>query len=298
VRIYPTYWVACLIAIVMNALAAPFNHVPLQANLPGSWNVALANLFLVEPYVGVPAFLLVSWSLVYELGFYVLAAVGFALWRRGGNPWLLLALGLACGIAALLGVHEGIFYVLRFWPEFFCGVLVFSGLWLKMTKARRAWWPLLGTAGFAVVGVFSLPSGERVGQMIGAAAFAWLLFFLHPMDARITGWRPLRWLAWVGTISYSLYLTHITFMGKVLGLASRRIASDSMLQLAVQVASWGAAILGAWIIFKFCEQPLERWRRSLRRRSFAPLARTMAIQPNVPPSEVGGFGGSRLRSGS
>ena len=136
-------------------------------------------------------------------------------------------------------------------------------LWLKNGKSlRRWWWPLLAVPSFALVGVFTLPSGERVVEMIGAAAFAWLLCFLHPIDVRIADWRPIRWLGWVGTISYSLYLTHVTFMGKVINLASHRVAPDSVLQYPVQVAGWAAAIVGAWIVFRLCEQPLERWRHS------------------------------------
>jgi len=268
-RIYPTYWVACLLSILANVLVAPFNHVPLRANLPAGPGAALANAFLVEPYAGVPSLLLVSWSLVFELGFYFMVAAGFALWRRGVNHWLLLGLGLAGAVAGLFGLHRGIFYVFSLWPEFFCGCLVFFALWLKNSTPAKVWWPLLTVAGLTVIGWFTMPAGENTGQAIGAGAFAFLLYFLHPLDARIAGWRPLHWLAWVGTISYSLYLTHVTFIGKWINLASRRIASDSLLQLPLQMVGWAAAIMGAWLVFKFCEQPLERWRHAIRRRSRA-----------------------------
>ena len=68
-RIYPVYWAACLTAIFVNFLASPFNRVPITANMPKSWGEGWANLFLVEPYFGYDPLLLVSWSLVYEVGF-------------------------------------------------------------------------------------------------------------------------------------------------------------------------------------------------------------------------------------
>ena len=61
----------------------PFNRTSLGYNLPAGPIDAIYNVLLLEPYLGVPSFLLVSWSLVYELGFYALAAVGFGLARAG-----------------------------------------------------------------------------------------------------------------------------------------------------------------------------------------------------------------------
>ena len=69
------------------------------------------------------------------------------------------------------------------------------------------------------------------------------------------------------TISYSLCLTHVIFLGKLIVLAFWRIVAGSRLQLPLQWVGWAAAILGAWLVFKFCEQPLERWRHSVPRRS-------------------------------
>ena len=273
-RIYPTYWVACLIAILMNAAASPFNHVPLRANLPENWRAALANVFLVEPYVGYNPFLLVSWSLVYELGFYLMVALGFSLWRRGAGFALLLAMGVVCGLAGMLGVPHGLFYVLTYWPEFMCGGLVFIALWTKHSNKSGFWLPLVVMCGLVIPKMFAFPTLVSGKEMAETVAFALILFFLYPFDKKISNWRPLHWLAWVGTLSYSLYLTHIVFMGKVIGVASRWVAADSLLQLPVQLVGWGSAIIGAWLVFKFCEQPLERWRHSLRHRSFAPAKKT------------------------
>ncbi len=270
-RIYPTYWVACILAIALNTVAAPFNHVSLADNLPANWTAALGDVLLVEPYLHTAPFLLVSWTLVYELGFYLLAAFGYALWRRGINLYGLFVVAIGLAVWGLWGVPWLGGYVLQLWPEFLCGGVVFFCLWLKNLRPSIALWPLVILLGFAILGnILPLP-GQRCLEMTLAAAFACLLVLLHPYDGQIARWRSLHWLAWVGTISYSLYLTHTLFMGKVINLVSRRIAADSLFQLPLQLIGWLAAILGAWLIFKFCEQPLECWRHSMRRRSTSVL---------------------------
>jgi peptidoglycan/LPS O-acetylase OafA/YrhL len=268
-RIYPTYWGACLFALTLALVSMPFNHTTLAHNLPAGPVAAISNVLLIEPYVGTSTFLLVSWSLVYELGFYVLVATGFGFVRAGVRfPWL-LATAIALGFLGLFGPWTGAMYILNFWPEFLTGGIVFLALWLKARQIASSQLLLLVPVAFAIVGIFTLPHGERVGQMIGASAFALLLYGLHPLDEAISRWRPLAWLAWVGTFSYSLYLVHVP-LGRVIGLGTRVISPESVWFVFLVMAYWSVAIAGAWVFYRICESPLERWRHYLRRKPPAP----------------------------
>lgn len=276
-RIYPVYWGACVASIAINAAASPFNHVPLSKNLPADGFAWFANLLLIEPYVGVEPLLLVSWSLVFELGFYVLVAVGFWLFRAGMKVGWVVHLAVLLGIAGLVGLNQGPFGVLGFWAEFVCGGLVFVALWLRHHLPAKTVWALLAILLFAIVGAWTLPAMERVGQMIGAAGFALLLFFLRPLDHRIAAITSMRWLASVGLISFSLYLVHVPLGLRLVSLGARWIPMDGPGMWLLQFAGWANSLFFGFLFYRLCEAPVERWRRQRQRIRFAAVP-----LPDVP----------------
>jgi peptidoglycan/LPS O-acetylase OafA/YrhL len=262
-RIYPVYWLACLVALASNLAASPLNKVPWRTYLPDGWDGALANIFLVEPYFGYEAFLTVSWTLVYEIGFYILVGAGVALCRAGLNKWLLFAAALALAVWGLSVPHYGATYVLNFWPEFLLGAAVY--LALVPGSPRRALW-IVVPAVLAGVGCFTLEPAARVYQMLGATAFAYVLYFLYPWDAKIAGWKALHWLAWVGVISYSLYLTH-AFLGlRIINLSTRLFDHTSPWHLVLHPVAWIFAVFTAWLFYRWCELPVDSFRRRVKKR--------------------------------
>jgi peptidoglycan/LPS O-acetylase OafA/YrhL len=266
-RIYPTYWAACIASVGVALAAMPFNRTTLRHNLPAGPLEATTNLLLLEPYLGVPSFLLVSWSLVYELGFYALAAIGFALARTGVRvPWILFG-GVLLAFLGLLGPWTGPFLILNFWPEFFSGVMVFFAIRSRSRGDVAGRLIILLPAAFALVGVFALPDDHRAGQLIGAAAFALLLFAVHPFDAKMASVRGWSWLGWVGTFSYSLYLIHVPVESRFLHMAGRWVGHDQPAQVFLLVLGWLVAVAAAWCFYKVCEEPLEHWRHRRHTRA-------------------------------
>jgi peptidoglycan/LPS O-acetylase OafA/YrhL len=200
-RIYPLYWVVCINVTVLNLLASPFNGVPLHDNFPDNWVGAFANFLLFEPYLGTTPFLLVSWSLVYELGFYVLFFVGLYLFSRGIPLWSLIVVALGMAFVGLSMTSSGFAYVLNYWPEFLSGSVVFMALLLRPKSE------ILSSAVMVVPLVFVfvnyLFDGEgRTVQMTGVALFSLTLFYLKKWDETIAAFKLLRGLAWIGVISY------------------------------------------------------------------------------------------------
>lgn len=259
-RIYPVYWAACALAVAVGLAALPFNRGSLTNTLPLSFKALLANTLLLEPHVQVDPLLLVSWSLVYEIGFYLLVALGLALGLAGVNRWLLFGLAIALAIAGLLGVHSGPLYVLKYWPEFLCGSAVFLALWMR--ERHRLWGVFLALPlVFTLVALLGQNDPLYVVQITGAALFALFLWTLHPYDQSLAGRAELRWLANVGVISYSLYLVHVPLQGRVINFLSRFVSHDDFGYVFTQVAGWSVALAAAAIFYKVCEQPLNRWRR-------------------------------------
>ena len=74
-RLFPVYWLAFFLTIAINLIAAPFNHTGLWNNLPATWQVWLGNIFLIQPYLQVPNYVVVYWSLVVEVAFYLVVSV-------------------------------------------------------------------------------------------------------------------------------------------------------------------------------------------------------------------------------
>src|SRR5438552_7308081 len=69
-RIFPTYWAAIAATLLIRLMASVFNTAAPSTIFPAGIRGWLGTLLLMDPYIGTIAYLTVSWSLVYELGFY------------------------------------------------------------------------------------------------------------------------------------------------------------------------------------------------------------------------------------
>ena len=265
-RIFPLYWIVLAIAIALRLLATPFNHTTVAANLPADSVAVAGDLFLIQPSLGTVAALLVSWTLVYEIGFYALVTLGLFAARRGLSHRVIL---LAATLLAVLSLSPGLpraFLVLHLWPDFMVGVLA---------------WFLVNAPALRHV---SLPCALVVAATVLARDFQqqWLphlsvlgtgftLALLSRHDARLRDFRVARGLAWVGGFSYSLYLIHVPVLSPFLNLAARFAPVDSPAFIGAWLAGLALAIVSGWLLYRLVEAPLESWRRNLS-RSVGPKA--------------------------
>lgn len=199
-RIFPLYWVALLAAVLIHAYVGPGAWLPLpispevttyfQSDPVGMvlWHVPLWNY-----YAGVPRLLGVTWSLGVEEAFYVLVVV-LAVTRLLNRP-LVVAVLLAAGVVLLDPSWR------LPWATYLSLLWLGRLIYLVHTgqMARRVG----GLAIAAVTVLVSLPLRTADPAYLLAPGAAVALFVL-----------ALRWqhvpslLVWLGTISYSLYLSH------------------------------------------------------------------------------------------
>jgi len=264
-RIYPPYWVALLGVILLNVAATLVNDAAFKPGNPlpdggQGWLLAFGAL---EYWARVPDYLLVAWTLSFEVGFYFLAALCLGLASGTRRPWAGWALGGLLVVAGLSPVRM-LLPLLALWPQFALGGIVWLLLHAVPSTGAR-----LGVASglfsiVAVAGWHLAPGGGF--SLVFVCGCAFLLLVLYPLDRRIAAAPALRWLGWCGTFSYSLYLLHAPIVGKFRNLLGRRWPADEPSSLWVPAVGCGLAVLVSWGFFQLIERRTERWRRTYLHR--------------------------------
>jgi peptidoglycan/LPS O-acetylase OafA/YrhL len=259
-RIYPPYWVAVGLSLGINVAGAVVKGTPLSAPfvLPDGLTGAAMALGAVEPWFDRPTYLLVAWTLSYEIGFYVCAAAGIALAGHTRQPWLgpfwwggLLTAGLIPTVAALVPL-------LALWPQFALGGIV----WLAWHGSAPIWTRLLrGTAALGLVWLAAawLPA-DLAFTLRFSCVCAWLLLWLRPADRWLAQTPLLGWLGWLGTLAYSLYLVHAPIVGKFSNLMERwpPLAARPLLLLCLSCL---VGLSFAWLFYRTIELRCEAFRK-------------------------------------
>lgn len=259
-RIYPTYWIALLAAAALNGLTRIFSPGATVGVLPDNAAAAAADLTLTHLFAGTTPYLLVSWTLALEVGFYLLAGGVLAVCRLlqlGPQALLLLA-----GTAALPGIGisaaaAGPLALLAAWPEFFAGMCVAAAAQSRSRGDRRGAGIALG-----LLAAMSFLAAGSVGSYAGTArvsalGFAWLLVLLQPWENRLAAAAPVRWLGWIGLFSFSLYLVHVPVLTRILNLGRRFVAAEAPLFALVWLAGVAAAVAAGRFFYVAVERRAE-----------------------------------------
>ena len=195
-RLYPAYWAAVILTFTVVTI---FSLPGRQPTLPR----AVVNLTMLQKLIGVGSVDGVYWTLFVELCFY---AIVFA---------LLCIRGVRCAEFVLLGLvalsaldHLLVYHVKAGWLQALRGVLILEHayafaigvLFYRSLKSPRAWHALAIAACLA----YSFAFDPR-RDFYFAAGLAALMFVTTRGWLPFLSWRP---LVFLGTISYSLYLTH------------------------------------------------------------------------------------------
>lgn len=258
-RLLPVYWIAFLVTIAFNFISSLFNKTSLWENLPSSWQGWIGNLFLIQPYLDTPFYVIVYWSLVVELEFYLLVACLLII-RNQISQRLAIFVGMLLGSISVFTPPNLLLTFLPFWCDFFCGVLLFTALLAKYNKKT-----IERNFSLYLIIVFGNLSilVDRIlynNQIWFSSIFALILYLLYFVDDKINEFKLTKWLKYIGMISYSLYLLHVPFQGRVINLGLRFISTDSPMVLCLQILGWSVAIVVSYIFYRLVEKPLNSWR--------------------------------------
>lgn len=245
IRLYPSYWATIL--LTSGVIASGVFHDTGVTQHPLELKQIVANATMLQTFLNVPHLDGTYWTLAHELSFYTWAFIMLlALDRERVERYAVAYLVLNAALAYTLG-HELIQVGLRLrtlllvdYGQFFVAGIMFYRL---------------RTAGPSVLR-HALIAGAFLSQAIRGnteASVAMLIFFgiFYALHYGKLQWLRARPLAWLGSISYALYLTH-QLPGWALALTLRRYGVPYWPALFVTLA---CALTLAWAITTFVERP-------------------------------------------
>lgn len=209
------------------------------------------------------------WTLRWEVLFSLLLPVGaYAL--RLVPSWMF---GLACLGLSTIGAWQDV-AALQYLPIFGLGMAI-AGEWGRITawtdrmsaRAAALVWPaamvaavLLLTSYWSLVPFLGYTAAHAIGQLLiltGASVLLVAAVQWSPLRALLS-WRP---VAWLGAVSFSLYLVHEPVLIFIANLSdSARVTMALGVPLAIVVA---------WLFWMAVERPAHRLSRSVRERAKA-----------------------------
>jgi peptidoglycan/LPS O-acetylase OafA/YrhL len=269
-RIYPPY------LVITTAILAVYLVKPELVNTSQETPPDILASFLLLPQAGLPL-LLVGWTLVFEMYFYLIFAISLLVPKRA-MPYILAAWAVVTALLRLID-SDNPFVMLAQSPlnfEFLLGAIVGA-------LAGRGRMPVPGViAGLGVAASLLVSSllwanvieieNALVRVVTAGVAFALIVYGLVGLEQRGSIVAPALF-ARLGDYSYSLYLTHVltlAALGMVLQSAlSANLATHILGLLLAVVACVGVAIAYYYVV----ERPLTRLFH--RRRVRAPIDRVV-----------------------
>ena len=284
VRIYPPY------LLVLVPIAALYFVAPAMVNASQAIKPSVWASFLLLPQSGF-GLLIVSWTLVYELFFYVVFALVLTFARRYCLPlmglWAVVTLAIAVTTRGLHNVYLDT-YANPLMLEFVAGVL--AGYAVALGRIRLPLlWVALGTAAILAAAVWYVPFDAAHG-LDGSLRFALIgvpmaLIFTGVVGLETNfGWRFPAFLLVLGNASYSLYLWHAP-LSVLVGRLSE--SHRSLLERPFFHAAWlilvAAFVIGTSIaLYYWIERPMLRFfNRRLRSISLRRTAKTGAVRERL-----------------
>ena len=270
VRIEPTYFASilftCLLTIVLTRISP--NGIPW---LPTGRQLLCHALYLV-PFTHTEWITPAYWTLAVEFQFYL--AIGLlypSLLRAGrksefGIPLCVVFFASLSFLAPLCPPLE----LLKYSPFFALGIL----LERQLAKPMPGW---LLYVTVAVIGSLALVSKIQLSAPAAATGVLTFLIILYWKPEFKGGNRLAKLALFLGTISYSWYVTHqpIAAAGESaarLLLKLRHFPGQLLAVNLVPVASFAATILAAWLLYLLVEGPTHR------------LARKITLRPEPDPA--------------
>ncbi|WP_165221589.1 acyltransferase family protein [Aquisphaera insulae] len=286
VRIYPTYWVSLIFALVVRWLASDSFHAwaPTESGR-SHWTAPITARDLALHFslvFGVPNLDMLYgalWSICVEIQVAILLPLFFFL-IGSARSWSAVAFvsTLSVVVACMFGLSTSLLFL----PLFVMGVIAarYRGeIQARLRQASRSAAILLFLLGMSLI--FNRPVTSRIGwtypdvrtEMLSGLG-AVLLIALADSRERFAALLRRKPLLALGKVSYSLYLIHVPLLMGVFPVFDRLTGSPA----ACIAGGIATAFALSWVVYLMVEEPsisVGRW-----------LARTLVAQIRSEPRVV------------
>ena len=256
VRLDPPYIVTIGVILLLSYAYARHARIPfLVEGTPVTWPRVLLHLGYLNLFFEHPWFNPVFWTLAVELQYYVLIGLAFPL-ISSSNRNLRITVVACLGLLCLLGVEWATpgkaptsHFILKYAFLFLMGILTFQYVTGISKKGEYLVLLLLAVVGcYLTVGLLS--------ALAGIMAVAVAVYY----D------RKSRVVAFLGNISYSLYLLH-WYVGPLAFsvVASKVINTEGDVgQTITLLCALAASMAAAYLLYVLVEKPAQRWSSRLK----------------------------------
>lgn len=262
-RLFPPFWVAVAVTFLLtHALNLPGKTVDIAT--------AAMNLFMIHGLFRIPHVDSVYWTLEIELIFYAWALI---LYRIGRLDKVHLAMTVLLGLRLVYFLADkfvGVdlpwiishLLILPYIAWFACGIMIYRLTQISSDAPRQDVLVL-----FAAIILLGVADGVGIGLL--AASLSALLWLAAKGHLQILS-NPI--LAWLGAISYTLYLLHENIgWGVIMQAQKAGIGANQSIFIAISVA-----LVMATALTRLVERPAMKWLRERYR------ARTIAVTLGTP----------------
>lgn len=258
VRIYPAFCVVFAAYLYLSFIYPSESRIPKESY--EAWMYLLQNFALLPGIFPFIPMITVTWSLSYEMFFYLVAPVTILLLsiRNRSRMWrILFFIGMVAAIALYCAVFAGPISLIMF----ITGVLLHEVQQNDKIAAPPEGFALLALAGGLLINAVPL-SGAGAGSVkmviLATCFFIACYSCLRGQSALLLwafSWTPLRWL---GNMSYSYYLVHGLALKAQFALLARvlpQVAQDTIFVAVMLPVMFAVTLIPATALFILVERP-------------------------------------------
>lgn len=243
-RVDPPYLAAILLVIVLGFLSSLAPGYRGEAfKFPELGRIA-SHIAYMNSFTGHATFNIVFWTLAIEFQFYILLGLIYRLINHVTKTSAILTI---CVVASLSMAIPDIRFVSHYLPLFALGMIVFQYR-TCMLKLRLFTGLILA---------YSVLTYLVLSWEVAATAIITALIIAH-FNGRL-GFGT----AWLGTISYSVYLLHVPIGGRIVNLGERWLPSNDG-KILVLAASVVVTLLVSYVFYLAVEKPSMNFARRIK----------------------------------